>query len=82
MSRIEELRRGKYELGRKEKARMNRVYGLTEKGTLSVREFLKGVQRFGGSWRRVFSFTRITSSRTTRVNCIRNWVERRPIGIT
>jgi hypothetical protein len=41
LSRIEELRRGRYEFGRKEKARMDSEYGLTERGTLSVREFLK-----------------------------------------
>ena len=41
MSRVEEVRRGKGELSRKERMRMDRAYGLTEKGTLCVREFLK-----------------------------------------
>ena len=41
MSRVEEVRRGKLKLSRKERRRMDRAYGLTEKGTLSVREFLK-----------------------------------------
>ena len=40
LSRVEEVRRGKLELSRKERMRMDRAYGLTEKGTLSVREFL------------------------------------------
>ena len=40
LSMFEELRRRKYELGRKEKARIDRVYGVTEKSTVCVREFL------------------------------------------
>ena len=41
MARVEEVRSGKMELSRKERRRMDRAYGLTEKGTLRVREFLK-----------------------------------------
>ena len=41
LTRVEEVRRGKLELSRKERMRMGRAYGLTEKGTLSVKEFLK-----------------------------------------
>ena len=41
LARVEEVRSGKMELSRKERRRMDRAYGLTEKGTLSVREFLK-----------------------------------------
>ena len=40
-----EVRSGKMELSRKERWRMDRAYGLTEKGTLSVREFLKFLKR-------------------------------------
>ena len=49
LSRVEEVRRGKLVLSRKERMRMDRTYGLTEKGKLSVRLFLKSKIHSGSS---------------------------------